>query len=401
MTGFRVTQEFLTNSRLELTKSIESTDVEFNQPLEITAYPLNDTLDLELRLTGNATGLPIPNDGTTRDANGAGELETLTFANPQWGTTPYTVGVLNTEGTRGKFLLEANSENPDNDSAASAPQIGNLVGSQTYNGFVGRSDRTDWYNFRLPSDSQVSVQLTGLEDNADLELYESNGSTLILRSRNSGIGDENIDTTLDAGNYLVKVSSNDLTANLPDNEGASTKYSLNLTQESLDGGGGGGGVDPITGVPVYRFFNTFTGTHFYTANNNEAEFVRDNLTAYNYEGPSFAGANNGTPDSDPVYRFYNTFTGTHFYTISDTEAEFVRQNLPAYRDEGIAYQAFDTQEADAIPLYRFYNTVTGSHFYTPDATERDVVDRMLPAYNYEGVGYYVYDLEDVGDVSLA
>jgi len=38
-----------------------------------------------------------------------------------------------------------------------------------------------------------------------------------------------------------------------------------------------------------------------------------------------------------LHRFYNTKTGTHFYTASDAEKANVQNTLPHYNYEGIAY----------------------------------------------------------------
>ena len=42
-------------------------------------------------------------------------------------------------------------------------------------------------------------------------------------------------------------------------------------------------------------------------------------------------------DNSPVYRFYNTRTGTHFYTISQSERDTVLNNYPQYAYEGAVY----------------------------------------------------------------
>ena len=44
----------------------------------------------------------------------------------------------------------------------------------------------------------------------------------------------------------------------------------------------------------------------------------------------------------PIYRFFNTDTSTHFYTASATERDSVLQNSPAYNYEGIACYAWTT-----------------------------------------------------------
>lgn len=152
--------------------------------------------------------------------------------------------------------------------------------------------------------------------------------------------------------------------------------------------------DPVTGPgpqqEIYRFFDTLSGTHFYTASELERDNVRNNLPQYRYEGPSF-GAPLPNPETSSVHRFFNTQTGTHFFTISEVERNQVLRDLPQYNYEGVAYHAYMRSEPGTTPLYRFFNTQTGTHFYTPSDVERDVVMNTLPAYNYEGIGYYVND----------
>ena len=141
---------------------------------------------------------------------------------------------------------------------------------------------------------------------------------------------------------------------------------------------------------VYRFYDTITGTHFYTANKAERNDVINNLPKYNYEGASFAAMETPTSNTEEVHRFFNTQTGTHFYTISDFEADVIRQNSPQFNYEGPAYHAYEQSVGGTIPLYRFYRPDTGTHFYTPSLGERDsVMDTLGDVYNYEGVAYYV------------
>ena len=147
---------------------------------------------------------------------------------------------------------------------------------------------------------------------------------------------------------------------------------------------------PPTSGAVYRFYDTITGTHFYTANQAERNNVINNLPQYNYEGASFGALETPESNTEEVHRFFNTQSGTHFYTISDFEADVIRQNFPHFNYEGTAYHAYEQSVDGTIPLYRFYRPDTGTHFYTPSLLERDsVIDNLGDIYNYERIAYYV------------
>src|SRR5262249_12397717 len=57
------------------------------------------------------------------------------------------------------------------------------------------------------------------------------------------------------------------------------------------------------------------------------------------EGARFYAYANDAIDRLPVHRFYNTKTQTHFYTASDTERAYVAAHYPAFVYEGVAWYA--------------------------------------------------------------
>ena len=141
---------------------------------------------------------------------------------------------------------------------------------------------------------------------------------------------------------------------------------------------------------VFRFYNTETGTHFYTGSATEADSVVRNLDSFSYEGVSFDKNASSGGDSIDVFRFYNKATGTHFYTASQAEANTVMANLPSFQYEGAAYKAHSANGEGTTELYRFFNTQTGTHFYTANETEmQNVQTNLTGVFKYEGVAYYV------------
>lgn len=152
-------------------------------------------------------------------------------------------------------------------------------------------------------------------------------------------------------------------------------------------------ADPLTGMTdsVYRFYNGRSGVHFYTSNTAERDSLTGNPSmGYQYEGPAFKVANSqGDSSQLPLFRFYNTAVGNHFYTTSVSERDSIVSNLPQYQYEGPAFHVLGASANVGTDMYRFFNTQTGAHFYTASAAERDSVIASLPAFNYEGAVFEV------------
>jgi lysyl endopeptidase len=147
--------------------------------------------------------------------------------------------------------------------------------------------------------------------------------------------------------------------------------------------------------PVYRFYNTGNGSHFYSISANETSYVKANIPQYYYEGPAFKAEPAAVVGTSAVYRFYNATTRAHFYTISAIEKADVIARLPQFAYEGVSWYAKDASQVVAgdgtVPLYRFYNLTNGTHFYTHSLLERDSVKTNLAhIYYYEGPAYYVW-----------
>jgi Repeat of unknown function (DUF5648) len=96
-------------------------------------------------------------------------------------------------------------------------------------------------------------------------------------------------------------------------------------------------TDP-TLSPVYRFFNKVTGTHFFTINASEKDHVIATWPdIFNFEGISWYASPTARAGWIPAYRFFNTRTGTHFYTTSAGERDHVLATWSWFTFEGIAY----------------------------------------------------------------
>lgn len=90
--------------------------------------------------------------------------------------------------------------------------------------------------------------------------------------------------------------------------------------------------------PVYRFYNSVSGTHFYTINESEKDDVVARFPdIFQLEGIAWYASTSAGEGWTPIHRFFNTQTGTHFYTSSDEERASVVANLKQFTYEGIGY----------------------------------------------------------------
>jgi len=155
---------------------------------------------------------------------------------------------------------------------------------------------------------------------------------------------------------------------------------------------------------VYRFFNTRDSAFFYTSSAGERDMVIANSNVaknnvgewpYVYQGTSFEAAHSYAGGT-AVYRFFNTRTGHHFFTASEGEADVVKANSASgawpYVFEG---NAFSVYAQDPTPgsvgqeaaVHRFYSATLDRHFYTADAAEVAAM-KLTGVWTYEGVAFY-------------
>jgi hypothetical protein len=149
---------------------------------------------------------------------------------------------------------------------------------------------------------------------------------------------------------------------------------------------------PAMLLPVWRFYNLRTGTHFYTSDPSEMAHVRDTMgSTYHLDGAAY-NVNAANPDnSAPLYRFYNVRTGTHFYTADTAERDRILATMGStYHLDGPAYNVCLTNVADSTTVWRFYNRRTGTHFYTADAAEKaSVLANLGSIYSLDGPAFYL------------
>ncbi len=101
----------------------------------------------------------------------------------------------------------------------------------------------------------------------------------------------------------------------------------------------------VTGaLPVYRFFSPVLMSHFYTIKESEKDKLINQFSdIWIFEGIAFFAftANTRPAETVPVFRFLNSQTGCHFFTASTSERDKLLTNFPGiWIPEGIAWYAF-------------------------------------------------------------
>ncbi|MBQ9210395.1 MAG: hypothetical protein IJ153_01740 [Clostridia bacterium] len=137
--------------------------------------------------------------------------------------------------------------------------------------------------------------------------------------------------------------------------------------------------DTETQQSVYRLYNTKTGEHLYTTDENEYKVVGA-LAAWNQEGAVFTAPVEGTP----VYRVYNPTTGEHHYTSDATEVAYLAKI--GWTNEGVKFNS----ASEGTPVFRLFNpkgTGTNSHLLTTDEVEKAYL--LTLGWVDEKVAFYV------------
>ena len=145
-----------------------------------------------------------------------------------------------------------------------------------------------------------------------------------------------------------------------------------------------------TELAVYRFFDKVNGTQFLTASASERDAIlktRPDLVAEGV-GIGAVDGSGDTSDTVPVYRFFDTRSGTHFYTSSSSERDDIIGSRPDLTFEGPSFFEHQVAQAGDAAIYRFFDSVNGTHFYTASQTERSAILSTRPDMTPEGVAFY-------------
>ena len=95
-------------------------------------------------------------------------------------------------------------------------------------------------------------------------------------------------------------------------------------------------------IPVYAYRNTTTDAYLLTGGDDAEKAFLDGAAAFDSLGVAFYGfANQANSDLVPVYRYLNVGTNSHFFTASFAERAFVDSTLAdSFSFEGIKFWAY-------------------------------------------------------------
>ena len=127
----------------------------------------------------------------------------------------YTVLVTPDGQSSTDYQLKISAEAPfvdDYPIPKEALDLGAVSGKKVFNNEIGKTqgragrDEKDWIKFEVTKDSWVDINLDKLRQNADLELYDGDGKTLLNYSRETGQrAAETIQDVLEPGTYYLQV----------------------------------------------------------------------------------------------------------------------------------------------------------------------------------------------------
>ena len=213
-----------------------------------------------------------------------------------------------------------------NNSRALAGSLGTLTPdvSTVVRGSLTGSDPEDWYRVPVDSSGALTIQLTGMTADLDLEVQDSNGATLRTSSNGSNDNETIALTGLSAGDYFIRIkrflgASSNYTLTAVANSSASTPGTNTSMETALNlGSAAAGGSVTANG-------NLYGGAKWYRFQ-----------TGSSWNGTLTLGSVTGTPSQQSVR---NLPAGTYYVSISSNliGSNFIGQ---LYNSTGASLQTF-------------------------------------------------------------
>ena len=170
--------------------------------MAIKLYNMTDDADLQLLDSTGARLVLRKHTGTTQEVIN----QTL-----KAGTYYLRVQYLYSLGTPYRLRVAASTPaavaaTPQDNTQESARYLGSLGSGQVraVDDYVGADDSDDYYAFTLDKPTSIYFKLSGLTENANMQILSGSGQSL-KTSHESGVSNESVTMALPAGTYFVHV----------------------------------------------------------------------------------------------------------------------------------------------------------------------------------------------------
>lgn len=223
------------------------------------------------------------------------------------------------------------------------------------------------------------IQLGEIHVDAAAYSPEGNGGTLTLYDGAQIAANLHFDGSYQLSDFVVSVA----TDSAADGGAISTLTVLAATHSQIIAASGQ--------ADIYRFFDTATGTQFLTQDAGERDAIVAARSDLKFEGIAMHALASPTTDpaAAPVFRFFDTVHGTHFFTADAAEKNTLLASRPdlVFEPSSTIFE-HASQQAGDLPVYRFFDASNGTHFFTASAAERASILITRPDMAAEGVAFY-------------
>ncbi len=353
------------------------------------AWDTSHITNMETLFLANS-GSNVNADITSWDVSNVTNMRNM-FFNTAFNRDISNWNVGNVQNLSGMFLLTHFNQNISNWNTSSATRTSWMFSQDPdFNQDISNWDVSNVVDMSYMFDRATSFdQNLGSWDVSNVTNFVNvfHGITLSTNNYDALLNGWNAQTlhsflNFDGGNskYCAAVSAHD-------NLTSSTGHAWTITD-------GGHTIDCYKKT-LYRFWSKKNKSHFYTASEEEKNYIISHYDDYvwKYEGVANDVFTTQVPNSTPVYRFWSKKNKGHFYTASEEEKNYVINHYDDYiwKYEGIAYYAYPTQQSNTKPVYRFWSKKNRHHFYTASEEEKNYVINHYDDYiwKYEGKAWYV------------
>jgi hypothetical protein len=142
------------------------------------------------------------------------------------------------------------------------------------------------------------------------------------------------------------------------------------------------------GNRMYRLYNPNANFHFFTTSKSEFDaLVRIGLRDESTGQSGFAVAEDGAEGAAALFRMYNPNKGTHYYTTNAAERDFLLTR--GWNAEGTVGNVFNAKVPGTSELFRLYNNDSGVHLFTTDVGTKNGILAAFPGIwvQHDSVGF--------------